>query len=96
VLWNSDGIRAADLGKELHIDKATLSGIIDRMAESGWLMKKRDDQDRRIFRLFPSDKSVDLKENLLNERKAANDEMLAEFTLEEKVLLRRLLLAIAD
>jgi DNA-binding MarR family transcriptional regulator len=53
-------------------------------------------QDRRTFRLFPSDRSVDLKEKLVNERKAANEEMLAELTLEERVLLRRFLLAIAD
>jgi len=95
VLWNSDGLKAADLGKQLNIDKATLSGIIERMTEAGWLIKKRDNQDRRMIRLFPSPKANKLKEKLVGERKAANEEMLSEFTIEERVLLRRLLLAIA-
>lgn len=95
VLWNSDGLKAVDLGKQLNIDKATLSGIIDRMTEAGWLIKKRDNQDKRKLRLFPAPKANDLKEKLISERKAANEEMLSEFTIEERILLRRLLLAIA-
>ena len=95
VLWNSDGLKAVDLGRQLNIDKSTLSGIIDRMTESGWLIKKRDNQDKRKLRLFPSTKANELKEKLISERKAANEEMLSEFTLEEKLLLRRLLLTIA-
>lgn len=95
ALWDSDGLKAVDLGKQLNIDKATLSGIIDRMTESGWLKKRRDEKDRRMLRLFPSPKANDLKRKLVQERRAANEELLSEFTMEERVLLRRLLLAIA-
>ncbi len=92
VLWHRGGIKAAELGKQLSIDKATLSGILDRMIEAGWLIKEQDAQDMRMSQLFPSKKANDLKEKLVQERKAANEELLSPFTTEEKILLRRLLL----
>jgi len=93
-LWNQEGQTAVELGKRLMIDKATLSGVLDRMIEAGWLQKNRDKHDRRRFRIFPSKKANDIKDELINERQQANEELLAGYTLEERILLRRLLLGI--
>ena len=38
-LWYEEGVTAAELGKLLVLDKATLSGVLDRMVESGWIRK---------------------------------------------------------
>jgi DNA-binding MarR family transcriptional regulator len=92
VLWQREGIKAAEIGRLLSIDKATLSGILDRMTEAGWINKQQDEKDRRMVGLFPSKKANDLKVKLVQERKAANEELLSKFTMEEKILLRRLLL----
>jgi len=94
VLWRQDGLTAVELGKRLMIDKATLSGILDRMTEGGWLVKNQDEQDKRMIRLYPSRKSLELKETLIHERELANEELLSGFTTEEKVLLRRLLIGL--
>ena len=56
VLWNSEGLTASETGRLLSIDKATLSGVIDRMVDSQWIIKKQDETDKRIFRLYPSEK----------------------------------------
>ncbi|MBT3225039.1 MAG: MarR family transcriptional regulator [Deltaproteobacteria bacterium] len=92
MLWEKEGLTAVELGTQLKIDKATLSGILDRMTESGFLIKKQDDQDRRMVHLFPSKKVNRMKVQLTEERKSANEELLAGFTIEERVVLRRLLL----
>lgn len=92
ALWHREGLTAVELGQMLLIDKATLSGVLDRMVEGDWLVRERDERDRRMFRLFPSDKANGLRETLVAERKAANEELLERFTLEERVLLRRLLM----
>ena len=94
VLWNSEGLTASETGRLLSIDKATLSGVIDRMVDSQWIIKKQDETDKRIFRLYPSEKSKQLKEVLIAERIKANEQLLSGFTMEERVLLRRLLLAL--
>jgi DNA-binding MarR family transcriptional regulator len=94
VLWNNNGIIAADIGKLLNVDKATLSGILDRMNEAGWLRKEADPNDMRVFHIFPSQKAMALEKTLRREREAANNDLLSGFTMDEKILLRRLLLDI--
>jgi DNA-binding MarR family transcriptional regulator len=94
VLWRMEGVTASETGKLLSIDKATLSGVIERMVDSKWIIKKQDENDKRVFQLYPSEKANQLKEVLINERKEANIQFLADFTIEERVLLRRLLLAL--
>ena len=90
-LWYQQGMTAADLGKLLILDKATLSGILDRMIESGWVRKERDPGDGRVFRIFTTDKADKVKSELIELRVKANDELLAGFTPEEQVLFKRLL-----
>jgi len=43
ALFEEESLSAGDLGKRLVLDNATLSGILGRLAESGWLTKSPDD-----------------------------------------------------
>jgi DNA-binding MarR family transcriptional regulator len=94
LLWQNEGLTAGEISTLVKIDKATLSGVLERMAESDWIIREGDKSDRRVFRLYPSGKANRAKEQLIQERKDANEELLAGFTAEERVLLRRLLLAL--
>jgi len=90
-LWYQEGVTAAELGKCLILDKATLSGVLDRMAEAQWIIKKQDAEDLRVQRLYPSPKANEMKKKLIRERKQANMDLLKGFTLEEQLLLKRFL-----
>lgn len=90
-LWYKEGMTAAELGKLLVLDKATLSGVLDRMVESDWIRKERDPGDGRVFRIYPSEKANRMKEKLIALRVEANAKMLESFSAEEKVLFKRLL-----
>ena len=90
-LWYKKGMTAAELGKLLILDKATLSGVLERMVEGGWILKKQDPEDKRISRLFPSGKAERMKEELIGLRKQANDRLLKAFTPEEQILFKRFL-----
>lgn len=90
-LWYKDGITATELGKTLILDKATLSGVLDRMVEGGWIVKTQDPDDKRVSRLFPSDKANHMKTELIEVRLQANEDLLAEFRPEERMLLKRFL-----
>jgi len=90
-LWYDAGQTAAELGKLLVMDKATLSGVLDRMAEADWIEKRPDPDDRRVVRLFTTPKADGQKAELIALRQKANEELLARFSLEEQVLLKRLL-----
>ncbi len=90
-LWYKEGVTAAELGKLLVLDKATLSGVLDRLLDSGWIRKRRDPDDGRIFRIYTTDKATELKDRLIEVRVEANEELLSGFSQEEQVLFKRLL-----
>ena len=91
ALWEEEGLSASDIGKRLVLDSATLSGVLDRMAEGGWIVKKTDEQDSRFIRIYLSSKANEMKPALNDQRKRTNEEILSSLTFEEKVLLKRLL-----
>ena len=90
-LWYKNGRTATELCKGLVLDKATLSGVLERMVESGWIVKKPDLEDRRVQRIYISDKADSFKDRLINERTQANKDLLSNFTMEESIILKRLL-----
>jgi DNA-binding MarR family transcriptional regulator len=91
ALWREDGLSTGDIGKKLILDGATLSGVLDRLAAGGWVLKKSDLTDKRVQRIFLTSKSRELKPRLSEARNQTNEDLLKPFTLEEKVLLKRFL-----
>jgi DNA-binding MarR family transcriptional regulator len=91
ALWVEEGLTASEIGKRLVLDNATLSGMLDRMSEKGWVLKATDDTDKRFIRIYLTDKAKKLKPSILAEREKSNEEILETLNLEEKVLLKRLL-----
>src|SRR6056297_2418131 len=88
-LWYQPGMTATELSKLLILDKATLSGVLDRMAETGWIEKHPDPEDRRIQRIYPSEQASRFKPDLIEERKESNKDLLEHFSPEERILFKR-------
>jgi DNA-binding MarR family transcriptional regulator len=91
ALWYQEGFTAAELGKFLVLDKATLSGVLDRLVDAGWIRKESDPKDGRVVRLYTAEKADKMKNELIILRKAANENLLSIFKPEEQVLLKRFL-----
>ena len=47
ALWNTDNIPIKDLVKKTSLDKATLTGIIDRLERDGFIIRSHNPQDKR-------------------------------------------------
>lgn len=95
-LWYRQGMTAAQLGKFLILDKATLSGVLERMVKAGWIEKKTSETDKRLLSIYTSQKADDLKKDLIAERQTSNEQILKRFSKEEKMLFRRLLIEVID
>lgn len=91
ALWYQNGMTATELSRLLMLDKATLSGVLERMVETGWIVKAPDRNDRRVQRLYTSQKADSQKDVLIRERQESNREILERFSGEERILLKRLL-----
>jgi len=91
VLAEEDFLSPAEISDRVAMDGATLSGVLDRMAEAGLIKKEENPQDRRSIRVSLSPKAKKMREELAGQRKSINEELTAKFSLEEKLLLKRLL-----
>jgi DNA-binding MarR family transcriptional regulator len=91
VLGEEDFLSPAEISDRLAMDGATLSGVLDRMAEAGLIKKEGNPEDRRSIRVSLSPKAKRMREELAEQRKSINDDLTAKFSLEEKLLLKRML-----
>ncbi|GAB6888710.1 hypothetical protein JCM13304A_22090 [Desulfothermus okinawensis JCM 13304] len=96
ALWLAPGLTSMELSRILNIDKATVSGIVERLYRGNWIEKKADPNDKRVIRIFPTEKSMDIQKKLIEIRKQANEELLKNFSLEEKLLFKKFLLEILE
>ena len=78
VLWEQDGQSGAAIGARLLIDSATITGVIDRLEGTGLLARRADGGDRRVHRLFLTDRGRGLRAPL----DAAMDQLNAEVEAE--------------
>ncbi len=91
ALNEEEGVSAGELGKRLTLDNATLSGVLDRLAESGWVIKSPSDEDKRSLKVYLTPKAKERIQELKREADEADNEVLEGFSMEERVLLKRLL-----
>jgi MarR family transcriptional regulator, organic hydroperoxide resistance regulator len=90
-LWEEEGISVGDIGRRLALDTATLAGVLDRMVAAGWLRREADTEDGRVSRVFLTERAKEAAVDLAGTIERANNGLLENFSLEEKILLKRLL-----
>lgn len=91
VLTEEDFLSPAEISERILMDGSTLSGVLDRMAEGGLIRREENPQDRRSLRISLTTKAKKICPDLAAQRNAINEELTAKLTLEEKILLKRLL-----
>jgi len=91
ALREEEFLPPAEISDRVAMDGATLSGVLDRMAEAGLIKKEGNPEDRRSIRVSLSPKAKKMWEELAEQRESINEELTAKFSLEEKLLLKRML-----
>ena len=49
VLWQDDGIPISELAKRTSLGKSTLTSMLDRLEEAGYVVRRRSEVDRRVI-----------------------------------------------
>lgn len=91
ALYGEECISAGELGKRLLLDSATLSGVLDRMTENGWILKDVLKEDKRVLNIQLTDKARQLRNKFLKGTEELNRDILSVFSAEERLLLIRML-----
>jgi DNA-binding MarR family transcriptional regulator len=90
-LWEEEGLSVGEIGRRIALDTATLAGVLDRMVTAGWVRRETDPLDGRVARVHLTDKARAAIAGLAAVIERTNNELLDNFTLEEKLLCKRFL-----
>lgn len=82
--------------ERLEIEPITLTRIVDRLEEAGWIERQNDPADRRARILHLTDKSRGIVARLRASAEALFEDVLDGFEAEERALFAAMLERIAD
>ncbi len=96
VLAKEQGLSHSELASRLHVTPATISKMIDRMERSGFVRRQGDPADQRVSRVYLTEQGQAVQAELGRLFGKIEQETFAGFTMEERLLLRRLLLHVRE
>ena len=62
VLWENDGISVSDLGGKLHLDSGTLTPLLKKLENIGYVTRNRSKKDERVVLVSLTETGRGLKE----------------------------------
>ena len=86
-----EGLQPSQLAEKSFIDRATVTGVIDRLERDGWVERQRDVPDRRSLRIYSSAKTKKHKEEFVAIFNSINGSYKNRFSDEEWEQLQYLL-----
>lgn len=80
------GINQIDLSSILKVDKATTTKAIQKLIAEGYISKERDMKDKRMWRIYPTDKAKGVYPFIIEEENRNITSCFSAFTENEKQL----------
>ena len=96
ALWKQDGLMHTELSRHSHVRPATITKTIQRMEKAGLVERKHDAEDQRVSRVYLTQVGRALQEDVEQTWRRLEEEIFADFTLEERVLARRFFLQMRE
>ena len=78
------GISQKDLKRYLTVDQSNITRNVIRLGKSGFIRRERDEKDKRVWRIYPTEKSQKNYQTIVQIFDDLQDEILKDFTQEEK------------
>lgn len=90
-LCNNPGVSQEDLTKMIHINKSNVTRSLKVLQDDGFVYKEIDKIDKRIWRIYPTQKAYDLLPKLREKMNVWNEVLMEGLSLEEQEQLYSLL-----
>ena len=91
LLWEEDGLSQSQLAARLKLELPTITRSVQRMEQRGLVMRRDDEQDTRISRVYLTEEGRALYEPAMQIWKDLDARTRLHMTELEQALLRRLL-----
>ena len=93
VLWEYKEVNVKELGKHLFLDSGTLTPVLKKLEQKGYVSRKRDTKDERVLNVAVTEIGMELRERAADipEKVSEGVQMTMEEGLQLHGLLRKLL-----
>lgn len=90
-LYRQDGRTQSEIADQLSVQGATVTNMLQRMEEAGLVVRRRDDEDNRLVRVYLTDAGRE-KERAINQQlHELESTVFGEISDEDRATLRRIL-----
>lgn len=96
LLKRDDGQTMTELSKALAVQNATLTGLVDRLERSVFVMRRASKNDRRSIRIYITSEGIKECDKANPVIKRVNDEIKSGFSREEIAVFKRVLTGIFE
>ncbi len=91
IVNKEQGLTAKEIGKQTHLDSATITGILDRLENMDLISKKKNPKDRRAILVYLTKKGKEFSGELDSLFEEAHQKYVKCLSPEEEFILRGLL-----
>jgi len=82
-LYKKDGINQEKISQIIKVDKATITRAITRLIDEGYVIRERDENDRRAYKVFLTKKGKGIKRNIMAIAQRWDDIILANMDMDQ-------------
>ncbi|STO31076.1 Organic hydroperoxide resistance transcriptional regulator [Fusobacterium necrogenes] len=95
-IWENSPQTPKQIGKVLFLEASSISGVLDRMQKNGLIIREIDNNNRRNILIYPTEKALELREEVEKIVNKLNKHFLDKLSEEERKKFRTFLLNIAN
>jgi DNA-binding MarR family transcriptional regulator len=95
-LWPKDGLTHTEVAENLCVQPATVTRMLDRLVKTGLVQRRTDADDQRVSRVYLTETGQELLQPIEQVWQELEEVSFANLTLEERLLLRRILLQVNE
>lgn len=95
-LWEEEGLTHSELVARCRVEAPTVSKTLQRMETLGVVLRRTDDRDARMSRVYLTEQGRELREPIERLWQQVDEVSVAGLSAEEQMSLRRLLTAIRE
>jgi DNA-binding MarR family transcriptional regulator len=96
ILYHTGGFSQEEISNALGIDKAATAKAVKRLLREGYIERKTDEKDKRIYRVNLTEKAMLVKDDLLKILTDWQNILLKDFTAEEASMISVLIEKMAE
>jgi DNA-binding MarR family transcriptional regulator len=96
VLWGHEGLAHSELAHKLQVQPATITNALKRMEKAGWVVRRPDEADQRVSRVYLTDAGRGIRGAVERAWSEVDERAFAGFSPAERTQLGELLARIRE